>query len=225
MTPRPRLRRAPLGSVVAMLVALLPAAPEAQVPADGHAGCRSTVVALAEGTSPRPLSPQETERRRYATYDQSDLQRARRAIASMRRADPSLKLLFDEAVGYAVFPELGAGEGAGGVGVLFEDGQAAGRAVIPTWPADHRSGVLPSSTVIFFASRYAVATFKHGGLDMGAQARSVAVVSGKTTTVHFVSGVSVLTLGGSGATTDHTGAVVFGYLPYLREIATTSREP
>jgi hypothetical protein len=124
-----------------------------------------------------------------------------------------------------VFEEIGASEGSGGVGVLYEDGQAAGRVVVPAWPT-RRSGRGPYTAVIFFRSRYALATFKRGGLDMATQARSEAVVAGRTTRVEFVAGVGVCTLAGGGRvmTTDRNAAVVFGYLPYLREIATTSRQ-
>ena len=222
-TQRPRNGRTPERNVMAMMIALVVSGAAAPALADGPAAGRTREIASAEGASHRGPTPRDADLRRYATYEESDLLRARRAVAAMQRADPSLKLLFDEAVGYAVFADIGGSEGPGGVGVLYEDGQASGRAVIPAWPTSLRSAGRPYTAVIFFGSRYAVATFKHGGLDMASQARSVAVVTGTTTKVRFVSGVSVFTLGGGGVVRGGSAVVAFGYLPYLREIATTSR--
>jgi len=163
-------------------------------------------------------------RHKYARYDESDLQRARRALGSLQRADPGLTRLFESAAGYAVFAEVGTSSGGDGVGVLFEDGQAAGRATLPRSPASMRPDGQPYAAVVLFGTRQAVASFKQGGLAVTAQARAAAVVAGATSKVRYVDGVSVLTFGRDGGVTGPEQVTQgFAYLPYHREITISSR--
>jgi hypothetical protein len=219
MISRPPEGRPSRTTLLAMMVALSVLGPAAPARGGSPVAVQTWDGASTGIATPTPRDP---DRSRYARYEEVELQRARRAVAAMQRADPSLKVLFEESVGYAVFAQIGGREGSGGTGVLYEDGRVAGRAVIPAWPTGPRSGHRPYAAVIFFASRHAVATFKHGGLDMAAQAHSVAVVAGRTATVRFVSGVSVFTLGGDGDVTARAAVVEFGYLPYVREDARTA---
>jgi hypothetical protein len=210
-------------NVMSVMLALALAAPAAQAVAGDTAAGGAKALRSTEGAGDLARQSRDASQRRYATYDESDLQRARRAVGALRRADPSLKRLFDEAVGYAVFPEMGTSDGPGGAGVLYEDGQAAGRATLPLPPTSLRTGGQPYSLVIFFGSRQAVAAFKQGGLHAAARARAVAVVAGSTTRVRFLAGVSVLTLGGGGVTEADPAPLAFGYLPYHREITASPR--
>jgi hypothetical protein len=174
------------------------------------------------GASERQL--RDADPHKYARYDEADLQRARRAVGAIRRADPRLEHLLDEAVGYAVFPEVGLRQGEGCVGVVYEEGQAAGRAILPASTAGRRPDGQPYAEIVIFGTRQALASFKQGGLSAGAQARAVAVIARTATRFRWVEGVSVFTLGREGGVTSAGGlGGVFEYLPYHRELTTGAR--
>src|SRR5262245_58342893 len=60
------------------------------------------------------------------------IKEAQDTIAAFKQADPGLSRFFNAAVGYAVFPTVTKGAigigGAGGSGVLFENGKPTGKA-------------------------------------------------------------------------------------------------
>jgi hypothetical protein len=180
-------------------------------------------AAAAQDAGARDRQLREADHHQYARYDEAELQRARRAIGAVRRADPRLERLFDEAAGYAVFPEAGLRGGEGCVGVLYEEGQAAGRARLPASTAGQRPDGQPYAEIVFFGTRQALASFKHGGLSASAQARAVAVIARTATRIRWVEGVGVITLGRGGGASDGGPGQAFDYLPYHREITTSAR--
>lgn len=141
----------------------------------------------------------------------------------MQRADPRLERLFEEAAGYAVFAEMGTLGGPDGVGVPFEEGQAAGMATLPLAPVSLQSSGLPYAEVILFRTRQAVAAFKQRGLERAAQARAVVIVPGTKAELRFVDGVSVFIRGSGSVPEARAGRRAFAYLPYHREISAGSR--
>jgi hypothetical protein len=190
----------------------------------GDARSAATGCQPAERAVAPPRQARDVGRQRYARYDESDLQRARRAVGALQRAEPGLTRLFESAAGYAVFAEVGTVGGTDGVGVLFEDGQAAGRATLPPSPASLRPDGQPYALVVFLGTRQAVAGFKQGGLASAARARAVAIVAGVTAKLRYVEGVSVVTLGReAGLAGPGEVRQAFAYLPYHREI--TARAP
>jgi hypothetical protein len=220
--------RSLLGAVVALALAGPAARTLAMEPVAGMAKAEVLAAvsscASAEGAGDLACRLGDGDGRRYARYDESDLQRARRAVGALQRADPGLRRLFEQAVGYAVFGEMGTRGASDGVGVLYEEGQAAGKAILPSSPASLRSDGQPYAQVVFFGTRQAVASFKQVGLAPAAQARAVAVVTGGTAKIRYVEGVSAFTLGRDGGVAgSREGGQTFGYLPYHRELTKSSR--
>lgn len=215
-----------MGAVAALALV----GPGARVVADDAPARRATLAGLSTSASPQPAGggdlarlDQGAQRHRYARYDESDVQRARRAIGALGRADPGLRRQLERVAGYVVFAEVGT-PGSDGVGVLYEDGQAAGMATRPSSPATLRPDRQPYVELVLLGTRQAVAGFKQGGLSPADQARAVAVVAGTATRVRYHQGVSVLTLGRGGDATGSGGDQQwFGYLPYHREITVGAR--
>jgi lipid-binding SYLF domain-containing protein len=131
----------------------------------------------------------------------ADVQAERDAVATMARfkeEDPGLREFFDQAHGYAVFPNVGkAGMGIGGAygtGVVYEQGRVIGKASLTQVSMGLQLGGQTYSEIIFFKDQAAIDAFKQGDYALGAQASAVVVKRGASADADYAEGVAVFTL-------------------------------
>lgn len=114
------------------------------------------------------------------------------------KKDPSLKVFFDKAQGYAVFPTVGKGAyiiGVGyGKGIFFENAKPTGRTNITQVSAGAQIGGEAFSEVIFFRDRELVQEFKKGQFELSAQASAVAVREGVGKAGSYTNGIAIFIL-------------------------------
>jgi lipid-binding SYLF domain-containing protein len=122
---------------------------------------------------------------------------ARETVALYKKADPGLKMFFENAAGYVVFPGVGkAGIGIGGAhgtGVLFENGKPIGKATLNQVTVGAQLGGQEYSEVIFLETPRAVTDFKQGHAAFSAQASAVALKSGASANAKYKDNVAIFT--------------------------------
>ena len=124
------------------------------------------------------------------------------AIAKFKNKDPDLKVFFNKAYGYAVFPTVGKGGigigGAYGEGKLYEKGQYIGETNLTQLTIGFQLGGQAYSELIFFKDKAAIDRFKNGNFELNAQASAVAVTAGASTDADYSDGVAIFTLAKGG---------------------------
>ena len=132
-----------------------------------------------------PAEQQELEPRAEATID-----------VFLEQA-PSLKIYFDQAYGYAVFPSIGkGGVGIGasrGKGAVFEQGRVVGRATMTKFSVGLQLGGQSFSQIVFFQDKATLEDFKIGRFEFDAEASAVAIEAGASSVLDFDNGVAVFT--------------------------------
>jgi lipid-binding SYLF domain-containing protein len=127
---------------------------------------------------------------------------AKEAVADFLKADPSLKVFFDKAYGYAVFPSVGKGAigigGAHGSGVVYEKGKAIGKTSLSQVTIGFQLGGQKYREIIFFEDKAALDRFTGGNFEFSAQASAVAVKEGASADADFEGGVAVFTMAKGG---------------------------
>ena len=93
-----------------------------------------------------------------------------------------MKVFFNKAYGYAVFPSIikaaiGVG-GAHGKGEVFRRGKVIGRASLSQGSIGFQLGGQSYSEIVFFQNKAAFDRFKNGNLKFAAQASAIAVTAG-----------------------------------------------
>ena len=144
---------------------------------------------------------------------------AREAVAEFKKDDSDIKIYFDEAYGYAVFPTVGkAGLGIGGAhgkGLVYEQGQAVGTTTLNQLSFGFQWGGQAYSEVVFFENKTALDDFKKGNFELGAQASAVAVTAGASTNLDYSDGVAIITRVKGGLMYEASvGGQKFGYDAY-----------
>jgi lipid-binding SYLF domain-containing protein len=123
---------------------------------------------------------------------------ARDTAAVFKKTDPTLEGFFKSAPGYVVFPTVNKGAfivgGAGGSGVLFENGKAIGKSSIGQVTAGLQAGGQAYSEIIFFENAAELKDFKKGNFGLAAQVSAVALSAGSAANAKYRSGVAVFTL-------------------------------
>jgi lipid-binding SYLF domain-containing protein len=137
-----------------------------------------------------------------AGWDPANEQRARDTIAAFKKADSSIKTFFNEAHGYAVFPEITKGAigigGAAGDGTVFERGAAIGSSSVTQVTIGLQLGGQTYSEVIFFKDKAALDNFKSGDYEVAAGASAIALKDGVSKTAEYSNGVAIFTMGTGG---------------------------
>ena len=137
-------------------------------------------------TAPRT----EVERERLADNAQT-------AIREFTEKDPGMTELFDNAYGYAIFPNVGRGGagvgGAYGRGVVYERGRMIGYCDLSQGDIGFQFGGQAYRQVIFFKDERALNRFTRGQLAFAAQASAVAATAGASADADFSDGVLVFT--------------------------------
>ncbi|MCC6683258.1 MAG: hypothetical protein IT445_20370 [Phycisphaeraceae bacterium] len=123
---------------------------------------------------------------------------ARLTVDRFKQVDPSMTERFNNALAYAVFPQVskaGAGVGGGyGQGVLYERGQLVGYCNLSQTTVGVQLGVQEYREVIFFTSPKALLDFKNGWLELAGQASAVATRQGAARGMNYDPGVMVFTM-------------------------------
>ena len=123
--------------------------------------------------------------------------KAQEAIAVLKEKDPSVQRFFDAAAAYVVIPTVGkAGFGIGGArgkGVLYENGAVTAIVTLTQLSFGFQWGGQAYSEFIFFKDDVALADFKRGNYELGAQASAVAVTAGASADADYSSGVAIFT--------------------------------
>ncbi|HTN52514.1 MAG TPA: YSC84-related protein [Anaeromyxobacter sp.] len=147
---------------------------------------------------------------------------AQETITVFRKVDPGTSRFFTSSAGYAVFPTVGKGAigigGAGGSGVLFEGGEAIGKATLAQVTFGLQLGGQAYSEVIFFESAAALTDFKNGTFALAAQVSAVAAAAGASANAKYERGVAVFTLTKAGLMYEASvGGQKFGYEPFAKK--------
>lgn len=127
---------------------------------------------------------------------------AQEAIVAFVKADPGLKKFLENAVGYAVFPDVtkgafGIGAAHGG-GWVYEKGKAVGTASLTQVTIGLALGGQSYAEVIFFETQEALDSFKKSELAFSAQVSAVAAAEGASSNAKYQLGVAVFTLARGG---------------------------
>jgi len=138
----------------------------------------------------------------FAGWEPDKLSDARQAVSEFKKADPSLKRLFNSAYAYAVFPTVGKGGigigGAYGSGIVFIAGHPTGETSLTQLTIGFQLGGQAYREIIFFRDKATLAGFKHGSFELSAQASAVAATLGASADADFENGVAVFTLAKGG---------------------------
>lgn len=111
--------------------------------------------------------------------------------------DGLMKNLFENAYGWAIFPNVGKGGigvgGAAGNGVVYEKGNLIGKAKLTQVSVGFQFGGQAYREVIFFESAADLKRFKENKIEFSAQASAVAVTAGASANVKYKDGVMIFT--------------------------------
>jgi len=151
-------------------------------------------------------------------WDAAAEKNAEAAIAEFKRADPSIDAFFKNAHGYAIFPEITKGAvgigGAGGDGVVYEQGAAVGTSSMSQVTIGLQLGGQTYREAIFFKDKLALENFKRGNFELAAGASAVAVKSGASKTADYANGVAIFTMAEGGLMFEASiGGQKFTYQP------------
>jgi lipid-binding SYLF domain-containing protein len=116
-------------------------------------------------------------------------QQASAELQEMLTKDPSLNSLLQQSAGYIVFPSVGQGGfivgGAGGQGVLYENGQVAGFATLSQASFGAQVGGQKFAQLIVVRDRWQLDRMKAGQFDVGGQASATIIKAGAATAAQF----------------------------------------
>ncbi|MFV8225474.1 YSC84-related protein [Christiangramia aquimixticola] len=115
----------------------------------------------------------------------------------------NLKELFNGAVGYVIFPNVGKGAyilgGAAGNGVLFENGKVQGFAELRQLDIGLQIGGQAFRQAILFQTQEELDNFKKGNYSLSGNASAVILEKGKAKNVEFNNGRAIITMPKAGA--------------------------
>lgn len=128
------------------------------------------------------------------------------ALESFRKSEPRLKVYFDNAYGYAIFPSVDKGGfivgGAYGKGKVFVGGKLVGNATVSKGSVGLQVGYEAYSELIFFGDKAAFEAFKEGKAKFAATASAYAISAGAATVANYSDGVAVFVKGKGGLMAD-----------------------
>jgi lipid-binding SYLF domain-containing protein len=120
------------------------------------------------------------------------------AIKSLKAKDPGLKLFFNKAYGYAIFPTVGKGGigigGAYGEGEVYRQGKFIGTTTLTQVSFGFQLGGQSYTEIIFFKDKSALDNFTAGNFELGASASAIAVNAGVSADTDYDNGVAVFTM-------------------------------
>jgi lipid-binding SYLF domain-containing protein len=123
--------------------------------------------------------------------------KAEEAKAEMLDNDPDMQRFFDSAVAWVIIPTVGKGGigigGARGKGLLYEADVITAEVTLTQLTFGFQWGGQAYSEFIFFKDDVALADFKRGNYELGAQASAVAVTAGASADANYSGGVAIFT--------------------------------
>lgn len=123
---------------------------------------------------------------------------ALKAKDKLMETDPNLKEFFNTAAGYVIFPNVGKGGliigGASGNGILYENGNAIGKANLKKLNIGLQAGGQAIIEIIFFKNEESLSAFKKNDFSFDAEASAVAVKSGIAVNAKYKDDVAVFAL-------------------------------
>jgi lipid-binding SYLF domain-containing protein len=145
-----------------------------------------------------------------------------KTIANFKYYDPGLKVFFEQAYGYAVFPSITKGGlffgGAYGEGKVYEKTALIGTSSLTQVTVGLQIGGQTYSEIIFFKDKKALDSFTGGNLEFGAQMSAIAVTAGVSTDVDYSNGVAVFTLPKGGLMAEAAiGGQKFSFEPVAKQ--------
>lgn len=133
----------------------------------------------------------------------ADAQKAKQTLIS---ADNGLEKFFNNASGYAIFPNVGKGGliigGASGNGVVYENGTPIGMTSLKKINVGLQAGGQAVIQVIFFETKKSLEKFKKGNYEFSAEASAVIAEEGKSENANYSDGVMVFALPKAGLMVD-----------------------
>lgn len=128
---------------------------------------------------------------------------AQQAKSTIEQNFPEMSDHFDDAVGYAIFPNVGKGAyvigGASGNGAVYENGNLVGYGDLKQVDVGLQIGGKAFIEVLFFETQEALNDFKNGSYELSANATAVVLDEGASRTLDFTDGVAVVTMPKEGA--------------------------
>ena len=154
-----------------------------------------------------------------ASDDNALIADARATVQTFKKKDPHIEKFFGSAAGYVVFPTIAKGAfvvgGAGGDGILFVGGQAAGKSSMGQASVGLQLGGQTYSEIIFFENASTLNEFKKGNFALAAQASAVALSAGAAAAANYENGVAIFTATKTGLMYEASvGGQKFGYQPF-----------
>ena len=152
------------------------------------------------------------------TKEQKEKAAVEETIAKFREADSSMKVFFEKAYGYVVFPGVGKGGfiigGGHGTGWVYEQGNHIGRATVTQLTVGAQIGGQSYREIIFFKDKKTLDDFKKGNVELSAQASAIIVKQGASKDASYDNGVDVFTMPKKGAMAEASvGGQKFKYTP------------
>lgn len=121
----------------------------------------------------------------------------KKAKAAFIKTDASLKDLFANSYGYAIFPQVTKAAlivgGAGAAGEVYEKGKQIGTAKMAQVSVGAQVGGQAYREVIFFENKEALDRFKGDNYEFSSQVSAVAAKSGVSANAKYREGVQVYT--------------------------------
>lgn len=131
---------------------------------------------------------------------------AKKAKQTLISADSGLEKFFNNASGYAIFPNVGKGGlivgGASGNGVVYENGSPIGMTSLKKLNVGLQAGGQAVIQVIFFETDAALEKFKKGNYEFSAEASAVIAEEGTSENANYSDGVVVFALPKAGLMVD-----------------------
>lgn len=128
---------------------------------------------------------------------------SQQAMSTIQQTQPNIADLFENSVGYAIFPNAGKGAyiigGASGNGVVYQNGNMIGYADMKQVDIGLQAGGKAFIEVLFFNTQAALDEFKNGGYELSANASAVILEKGISKEINFEDGVAVVTMPKAGA--------------------------
>jgi lipid-binding SYLF domain-containing protein len=168
------------------------------------------IFALTGLLLPMILIGQDAEKRIIAD--------SKKAKMEFIKTDSLMKSLFNNSLGYAIFPNVGKGAvgigGAAGNGAVYEKGKNIGTAKMVQVTAGFQFGGQAYREVIFFENKEALDNFKENKLEFSGQVSAIAAKAGASANVKYRNGVLVFTQGKAGLMYEAAiGGQKFTYTP------------
>jgi lipid-binding SYLF domain-containing protein len=129
---------------------------------------------------------------------ESEILKVQQVIATIVEKDPGMQKWFDDAHGYAVFPNVGKGAmgvgAAHGNGLVYESGELVGKSELLQVTVGLQLGGQSFVEVIFFKDETAFKDFTRGNFELAAQVSAVALTAGASADLAYNKGVAVMTM-------------------------------